>query len=80
MITQLKNVKEGDDGYEHKLKLLEHYQNLPLSSSAKAELLKAWSKDKSCTWINTFIETNDYTETKSESGVNGWGPKLHSCI
>ena len=79
MITQLKNTAPDDPEYANKMQLLKHYQNLPLRSNAKSELLKSWSKDKSCTWINTFIETNEYSETKIESGFNGWGSKCLSC-
>ena len=79
MLTQLKQTSPNDPDYAHKMQLLQHYQNLPLRSSAKSELLKSWSKDKSCTWINTFIETNEFTETKIEGGFNGWGSKCLSC-
>ena len=79
MITQLKNTAPDDPEYANKMQLLKHYQNLPLRSNAKSELLKSWSKDKSCIWINTFIETNEYSETKIESGFNGWGSKCLSC-
>ena len=79
MLTQLKNTVPDDPDYAHKMQLLKQYQNLPLRSNAKSELLKSWAKDKSCTWINTFIETNEYSETKIESGFNGWGSKCLSC-
>ena len=79
-ITTLSNIKDDDPNKIQKQEALIKYRNLPLRSSKKHELLKVWSKDKSCSWVNQFVEKTNYTESRDEVMSDGWGTKSFVCI
>jgi hypothetical protein len=79
-LASMTSIKDDDPCKDAKQQALVNYRSLPLRSAKKHELLKRWSKDKSCGWMNTFKEANEYEEKRSESVSDGWGTKSLSCI
>lgn len=79
-MASLAKIKDDDPNKIAKQEALASYRALPLRSNKKHELLKTWAKDKSCQWVNTFSEKNDYIESRTQKMADGWGTKLHCWI
>ena len=78
-LTSLTAIKDDDPNKLVKMEALQQFRSLPLRSAKKHELLKSWNKDKSCGWVNQFVEKNEYQELRSETMSDGWGTKYHGC-
>lgn len=53
-------------------KAFDHYKELPLHSSQKMQIALNWKADKSCSWLNTFVENHQTRQEIAKSTSTGW--------
>ncbi len=69
MLTQLKSSKATDAQKE----LLQKYQAEPRFSEKKKDWLLKWRNDKTCSWMQTYTESQEHTSESSSTRVVGYG-------
>jgi hypothetical protein len=55
--------------------LLDLYEGLARFDEEKQALLELWAKDKSCTWIHTYIKSRTVSKSKTSEGASGYCTK-----
>lgn len=63
--------KKADDGTPLK-RAFDEYKELPLHSEQKMKIALNWKADKSCSWLNSFIETHSTKKSTTTSRGSGY--------
>ena len=49
-----------------------YYSSLPLRSAEKQQIANNWKKDRSCSWLNSFMESHKTTTVVESAKSSGW--------
>ena len=50
----------------------EYYKSLPLHSDQKQQIATNWRGDRSCTWLNSYVDSHKTTKVVESAESSGW--------